>query len=295
MSRPLRIHLPGTLYHVFARGDNKQRIYVDDEDCRSFLRLLGDTLARFEVNCSAYCLMINHYHLVVKPGPVSISRLMQQLNSSYCQQFNRRHGRVGHVLQGRFDARLIEDGEYARSVFRYVALNPVVAELVTDPLKWTWSSYPFAMGDEGAPFSLSLTDVWTAFGTTDPVVGRSRLEAFVLARVEEDIAKPLLYGSERFARCVAPLVRRHRDTRDHPCAERHGCRPPVSALFEGRVAQTDLDEAARVAFSEHAYTLAEIGKVVTRHPSVVCRWIRRSLARRTRVSEQVDNLAKNKI
>ena len=51
MSRPLRIHLPGTLYHVFARGDNKQRIYVDDEDCRSFLRLLGDTLARFEVNC----------------------------------------------------------------------------------------------------------------------------------------------------------------------------------------------------------------------------------------------------
>ena len=294
MSRPLRVHIPGILYHVVSRGNNKQRIFIDDDDCRLFLRLLGDTLARFRVGCSAYCLMINHYHLVLKPEALSISRMIQQLNSAYCQQFNRRNGRVGHALQGRFNA-LIEDGQYARSVYRYVALNPVVAELVQDPMKWPWSSYRFAMGEEGPPFSLSLTDVWTAFGTTDPVIGRARLETFVRARVEEEFANPLLHGSERFARCVAPLVRRHRDTVDYQCAARHACRPTIGTLFEGRVAQPDLDEAARVAFTEHAYTLSEIGMVVTRHPSVVSRWIQRAADRRVRASTQVDILAKNKI
>ena len=295
MSRPLRVHIPGMLYHVVSRGNNKQHIFVDDDDCRTFLKLLGETLARFDVNCSAYCLMINHYHLVLKPAGQSISRMMQQLNSAYCQQFNRRNGRVGHALQGRFHARLIEDGEYARSAYRYVALNPVVAELVKDPIKWRWSSYRFAMGEEGPPFALWLRDVWTAFGTTDPVIGRSRLETFVLARVEEEFANPLLHGSERLAGCVAPFVRRYRDTYDYQCAERHGCRPTIGALFNGRVAQPDLDEAARVAFSEHAYTLAEIGRTVMRHPSVVCRWIQRATERRARASAEVDNLAKNKI
>lgn len=295
MSRPLRVHVPDMLYHVAARGNNKQFIYADDEDCRSFLQLLARTLARFRVSCAAYCLMPNHYHLLLKPERVPISRLMQQLNSEYCQLFNRRHGRVGHVLQGRFGARLVEDGEYARAVIRYVALNPVLAHLVDDPAEWRWGSYRYAMGAEEPTPLLSLTEVWAAFGTSDPAVGRSRLEVFVRARLEEAFANPLLHGSEQLARCVGPLVEPHRDTLDHQSAERHGCRPSIGALFDGCVHQAELDEAARVAFNEHAYTLIEIGRVVTRHPSVVSRWVQRASRRRRRVSAVEDSCARNKI
>src|SRR4029453_19376436 len=125
MSRPLRLHVPGLLHHVFARGNEKACIYADDQDYESFLDLLARTLPRFDVRCVAYCLVWNHYHLLPVPNEHPISRLLQQLNSAYCQRFNRRHHRVGHVLQGRYGCRLVEDGGYARTVLRYLALNPV--------------------------------------------------------------------------------------------------------------------------------------------------------------------------
>ena len=113
MSRPLRLHVPGLLHHVFARGNEKACIYADDQDYESFLELLARTLPRFDVRCVAYCLVWNHYHLLLVPNEHPISRLLQQLNSAYCQRFNRRHHRVGHVLQGRYGCRIVEDGAYA--------------------------------------------------------------------------------------------------------------------------------------------------------------------------------------
>ena len=104
--------------------------------------------------------------------------------------------------------------------------------------------------EEPTPF-LSLTEVWAAFGTSDPAVGMSRLEVFVRARLEEEFANPLLHGSEHLARCVAPLVEPHRDILDHQSAERHCCRPSIGTLFDGRVHQAELDEAARASPLAH--------------------------------------------
>jgi REP element-mobilizing transposase RayT len=284
------------LYHVFSRGNEKQCIFLDDKDSESFLDLLDDTSQRFDVRCVAYCLVWNHYHLLLKAGRFPISRLLQQLNSTYCQRFNRRHGRVGHVLQGRFGSKIIEDGFYARTALRYLALNPVEAGLVRDPNEWRWSSYRYVMSAGAPPPFLSLDEVWSAFGTSDPEVGRLRFADFVLVGLQDSFTNALLQGSERLGAVVAPLLEPHENTRDYVYAHRYAVRPAVAELFDGCITQAELDDAAWRAFHRHAYTLEAIGQVVTRDPSVVCRWIQR--ARRNgdaASSSDEDVLARNKI
>ena len=102
MARPLRLHVPGMLHHVMSRGNDKREMFIDDVDYARYLRVLERSAERFGVEVVALCLMPNHVHLLVKPHQHPLSRMMQHLNGSYCGWFNRRHGRVGHVLQGRY-------------------------------------------------------------------------------------------------------------------------------------------------------------------------------------------------
>jgi REP element-mobilizing transposase RayT len=178
------------LYHIFARGNAKACIFVDDEDYERFLGLLAASVVRFGVRCAAYCALWNHYHLLLAAGEQPISRMMQQLNSKYSQQFNRRHNRVGHVLQGRFGSRIVEDGAYVRAVLRYLALNPVAAGRVEQPEDWPWSSYRFAIGADPPPDFLALDRVWAAFGTGDETAGRLRFGELVGSQVQETLDDP---------------------------------------------------------------------------------------------------------
>ena len=104
MARPLRIEFAGAYYHLTARGDRQEDIFVDDGDREDFLDLLGKVCGRFEWTIHAWCLMSNHYHLVAETAHPNLSRGMRQLNGVYTQRFNRRHSRVGHVFQGRYTA-----------------------------------------------------------------------------------------------------------------------------------------------------------------------------------------------
>jgi putative transposase len=280
MSRPLRLHAPGLLHHVFARGNEKTCIFADDQDYRTFLELLADGLARFRVRCVAYCLLWNHYHLLLVPNEHRISRLQQQVNSTYCQGFNRRHQRVGHLLQGRFGCRIVEDGAYARTVLRYLALNPVAAGQTAKPEDWPWSSYRFALGLEEAPAFLTLADIWDAFGASDYAVGRERLANFV-GGPEDMFPNPLIHGSPRLAGRVAPHLEPHQATRDYLYSARFAARPSLGSLLEGCIGREALKDAAHAAFHKHGYTLAEIAAVVSRDPSVISRWIRESKLRRS--------------
>jgi putative transposase len=274
MSRPLRLHVPGLLHHVFSRGNNKACIFEDDDDYKFFLELLSRTTGRFRVECVAYCLLWNHYHLLLIPHEFTISRLMQQLNSRYCQRFNRRHHRVGHVLQGRFGSPIIGDGAYARSVLRYVALNPVAAGLVKTPDDWRWSSYRATLGLEPAPVFLSLEPAWSAFGTTEANLGRSRFAEFVRAGCEGALTNSLLHGSERLAIDVAPQLEPHQGNVDFVYAHRFAARPPLSALLAGCHDRASAEDAAHAAYSHHGYSLLELGRALCRHPSVISRWIK---------------------
>jgi len=102
MARPLRLELAGGLYHVTSRGDRREDIYVDDDDREEWLSLLGRVCNRFNWRCHVYCLMDNHYHIVIETAEANLSKGMRQLNGVYTQYYNRRHNRVGHVFQGQF-------------------------------------------------------------------------------------------------------------------------------------------------------------------------------------------------
>lgn len=300
MARPLRICAPRLLHHVFTRGDNKGCVFADDEDNRLFLGWLGDGAQRFGVEVVAYCLMGNHYHLVLVPqDPKAISRLMHQLNSRYCQRFNRRHGRVGHVLHGRFGSRIVEDGAYARSVLRYLALNPVAAGLAAGPEAWPWSSYRVAMGREAVPDYLALHHVWKAFGTADPEVGRSRLALFVDAGLEETFPNSLLHGTPWLHEQIGPELAAHATNWDFTCEQRFAARPSLDVLLDGSSDRQSLQLAAHKAFTRHGYTLAELGRALGRDPSTICRWIRCAKAHLKGFAAQLasgeDTDARNKI
>src|SRR5919108_6608630 len=103
MARPLRIEFSGAIYHVTSRGNAREDICLDDTDRAMFLGVLAEVISRFEWRCYAYCLMGNHYHLLIETPEPNLSKGMRQLNGVYTQRFNRRHGRVGHVFQGRYN------------------------------------------------------------------------------------------------------------------------------------------------------------------------------------------------
>ena len=156
MARPLRLEYAGALYHITARGNGRGEIFVDDEDRQRFLSALAATVIRLGWLCHAYCLMDNHYHLLIETPTASLSEGMRQINGTYTQSFNRRHGRVGHVLQGRFKAILVERESYLLELCRYIVLNPVRAGLVKEAGRYPWSSYRATAGLEAAPAGLMV-------------------------------------------------------------------------------------------------------------------------------------------
>jgi REP-associated tyrosine transposase len=163
MSRPRRIEYAGALYHVTSRGDRKEAIYEDDFDRKRFLEILGDVVSRFNWVCHAYCLMGNHYHLLIETPDGNLSKGMRQLNGVYTQVSNRRHERVGHLFQGRYKAILVDANAYFLELNRYVVLNPVRASLVDHPGDWLWSSYRAVVGIAPAPDWLTTDRLLSQF------------------------------------------------------------------------------------------------------------------------------------
>jgi len=127
MSRPLRLEFPGAVYHVTSRGDRREPIYVDDVDRAEHLAVLAQAAERFDAQVLAYCQMGNHYHLVLHTRQANLSRFMRHLNGVYTQAFNRRHGLVGHLFQGRFKAILVDRDAYLLTLCRYARWGQVLS------------------------------------------------------------------------------------------------------------------------------------------------------------------------
>jgi REP element-mobilizing transposase RayT len=137
--RILRTTLPDGYFHITARGVEQRAIYLDREDCRSFLALFGSTARRFGWDLYAFCLMGNHYHVVLEATRDRLSDGVQWLNGVYAQQFNKRHERWGHLFGSRFSSWVIESEEHLYKACRYVLANPVRAGLCERPEEWPWS------------------------------------------------------------------------------------------------------------------------------------------------------------
>ena len=164
--RPLRSDFPGAVHHVMSRGNGKQNIFACDHDRTDFLSLLSTTSEECLWNCYSYCLMDNHFHLLVQTPEGRLAEGMQFLNSVYSEGFNRTHDRVGHVMQGRYKSPLVKNDEHFLTVLRYMALNPVSGGLVENPADWRWSSYRALAGLCASP-SFLKTGLTLGFFSSD--------------------------------------------------------------------------------------------------------------------------------
>lgn len=178
MPRPPRIQVPGGIHHITARGVRRLPIYASDADYRLFLDLLGLAAERFGWRILAYCLMPNHYHLVIYTPLPNLSEGMHRLNSRYAHAFNDRSGYTGHVFEARFAAVLVERDGHLLELIRYVHRNPVRARLCREPGEWKWSSYRALAGRAPAPAWLAIDEVLELFGRPRPSA-RRRLRDFV--------------------------------------------------------------------------------------------------------------------
>jgi len=252
MSRPLRLEFAGALYHVMARGNAREPIFADDEDRTAFLDGLVRACERFDWVLWAYCLMDNHYHLLVETRRPSLSRGMREVNGTYTQRFNRRHRRVGHVLQGRFKAVLVDKDSYLLEVSRYIVLNPVRARLCASASEWVWSSYPAVMGKSTPLTRLAVEDTLSLFGTNWGV-SRRAYARFVAEGIGAFDPKNALSPSREIPKAQRrwkPLTQYDREAKDR-------------------------DDAIRAAYASGAYTLAQIGEHFGLHYATVSRIARK--------------------
>jgi REP-associated tyrosine transposase len=178
VARPSRDFVPGAIYHVFARGSNRQAIFTFDSDRADFLGCLNHVASCTRLSCLAYCLMSNHYHLVIETHDGRLSRAMQTLNGMYSNRFNRRYERDAHLFRNRFGAVWQEGHSQFLWTLRYVVMNPVEAGLCGSPEEWRWSSYRASIGIEATPRFLDLPRLLSYFGDTSEVA-RSRLRATI--------------------------------------------------------------------------------------------------------------------
>ena len=151
MVRPLRIEFAGALYHVTSRGDRRENIYESDTDRENYIQILRDVCAQYNWAIHLYCLMSNHYHLLVETPDGNLSKGMRQLNGVYTQKYNRCNRKVGHVFQGRFKSVLVDGDAYLKELARYIVLNPVRAQMVRSTKDWRWSSYRATVGAVECP------------------------------------------------------------------------------------------------------------------------------------------------
>lgn len=279
MSRPLRLDLPGALYHVTARGNAREAIYRDDQDRSAFLALLSETCARYGWTCHAYCLMTNHYHvlLALRESPAGrLVRGMQHLNSRSARRFNQRHHRVGHVYQGRYHAILVQRERHLLELTRYVVLNPVRAGMVERVAAWPWSSYPATVGLAPAPSWLCTEAVTAPFGAGE--IGRRAYAAFVTAGVGEPsywrrTSHQIYLGDQSFiASAQRRATLRPADT-EVPMAQRGAsANPPTGAVLT----RAQRDEAILGAYLTSGETIKAIGERFGLHYSQISRIVRRT-------------------
>lgn len=265
MARPIRIEFPNAIYHVMARGNGRADVFERDADRGFFLRLLERVWDRFHLEVHAYCLLSNHYHLLVRTPLGNLARAIQLLNGMYAQWFARDRDRPGHLWGGRYKAKLVDGDDYFLAVSRYIVLNPVEAGLARTVADWHWSSYRATVGEVGCPPFLvrSLT-----LGILDPDAVRA---AEVYRRITGVLPcgpAPELhaFASPEFIRRLASMVE-ERAHREALIPERHMARPPIADLLPAGLARSEWEERVRIGWEEHGYSLRQMARALGCHPS----------------------------
>ncbi|MDO3384915.1 transposase [Gilvimarinus sp. SDUM040013] len=260
MARPLRIEFSGALYHVTSRGNARQDIFLSDGDFEDFLRLLGVACERFQWYCHAYCLMSNHYHLLIETQAPSLSKGMKYLNGTYTSAFNRRHQRVGHVFQGRYKAILVEKDAYLLELSRYIVLNPVRARMVRSAREWPWSSYRATVGQKEPPTALTTDWILGNFGRRRKVAveGYKRFvqEGKNQPSPWEALKNQVYLGSDEFIEDTQAKMDPNQSLLDIPKPQKLSPPKPLEHYVDS---YKDRKQGMSEAYRSGHYTLSEVG------------------------------------
>jgi len=262
MSRPLRIEYPDAVYHVTSRGNARSDIFHSASDRETFLKILSGVVQRFNWLCHAYCLMDNHYHLLIETPDGNLSKGMRQLNGVYTQKYNWLHQKTGHVFQGRYKAILVEKDSYLLELCRYVVLNPVRAGMTEKPEQWIWSSYSFTVGMKKPPEYLT-TDWILGLFHHNKSEAQKHYRRFVrsgigLKSVWEELHGQILLGKEAFIDSHSNLLLDTQPVKEIPRIQRYLNRPKLSKLFSKAMDKRGRNKQIHQAHIQHGYTLKEI-------------------------------------
>jgi putative transposase len=255
MARPLRIEYPDAFYHVTARGNERKDIYRDERDRERFLAYLETAVVRYKAVIHVYCLMNNHYHLLLSTPSGNLSQIVRHINGAYTVYFNKRHHRFGHLFQGRYKAILVDADEYAGELSRYIHLNPVRAGLTNLPEEYPWSSYPNYIGKRKTP-GWQMTNWLLQYFGKSPTEARRKYRAFVEAKIgvaaEDPLKESIAFAILGRPDFIEEVKRKYLWGR-----ERNRDVPAVAALT--RQAPQKIAERVRLAFEdkpEHARKIA---------------------------------------
>ena len=261
MARPLRIEYEDAVYHITSRGNARQDIFPDQADRHRFLNYLAQCIDRYQWRCHAYCLMSNHYHLLIETLLPTLSKGMRHLNGSYTQSYNRRHHRVGHLFQGRFKAILVQKEYYFLELARYIVLNPVRAGIVKSAGEWLWSSHLAMAGVMTPPEWLTTEMVLGNFSHhhNKAIKGYLRFisEGNTTPSPWDSLTNQVFLGDENFVKnCIARLPDNF-SSQGIPKGQLNTVKRPLAwytSKFEQR------DEAITAAYKSGHYSQREIGE-----------------------------------
>jgi putative transposase len=286
MSRPLRLEFAGALYHITSRGNDRKLIYLLENDFELFLDVLSDVCEQYNWVIHAYCLMSNHYHLLVETPDANLSKGMRQLNGVFTQSMNRKHRRSGHLFQGRYKAIVVDKDAYLLELCRYIILNPLRANMVDSPDEWLWSSWHSMIGNAESPPWLSTDALLKLFDNDRGSAIRSYI-AFVKegngVKVWDHLHHQVFLGDEAFvARHQEMQAELPGDLLEIPFKQR-SVKPLTLAEYGQQ--RADKHEAIYHAYRSGGYTQKEIGDYFGLHYSQISRIV----AKLKRVNSKVKN------
>jgi len=272
MARPLRIEFPGALYHVTSRGDRKEDIYDNDKDHYLFLSILEKIIKQYNWQCYAYCLMTNHYHMIIETPDGNLSSGMRQLNGIFTQASNRRHNRVGHLFQGRYKAILVEKDAYLLELSRYVVLNPVRAKMVGAASDWAWSSYRATAGLYTMPDWLSANYLLSQF-SNQRKESLKRYTQFVENGLREEspwkkVKAQIFLGGESFVEEMQSRIEMLSEKTDISQAQ---IRPPSPPLEKIATQYSSQNKAIAAAYATGGYSYKNIGSYFNLHFTTIAK------------------------
>lgn len=271
MSKPPRVQFPGALYHVTARGNRKQDIFLDDRDRLAWLDILGEAAARYNFIVHGFCQMTNHYHLLLETVDGNLSDGARQLNGEYARHFNHRHGLVGHVFQGPYYSEHFRRQSHMLEVARYIVLNPVRAGMTATPDEWRWSSYAFLTGAAPPPPWFDTQWLLSQFGD-DPKAAIGAYINFVAQG--KGLAYPVqeAAASHQQASSGSESSERGHKMKVYPRSQRSVCALP---LAEYASKYSERNEAMARAYLSTAYSMQDIAS----HFGVSCKTVSRAVQR----------------